>query len=270
MSPTARSRALAQPLARALAELRSVVASGSAFEPRSAHRVFTVGTTDYGAFVLVPRMMRRLEAEAPSVEIVVRPLPAALAEALEDERIDLALTVYPEPRATLVAQKLFDERFVCVLRQGHPALRRASRRMDLETFTSLSHVQIAPRGQRGGPVDDWLARTGKSRHVALRVADFLVAPFVVADTDLVLTLPSRVAHVFARSHGLRVVEPPGELPRFTAWQVWHQRRQREAAHAWLRGVLSDVAAAERQAARQRERRGRVPADGAMRRRGAPP
>jgi DNA-binding transcriptional LysR family regulator len=249
MSPTARARALAHPLARALAELRSVVSSGSAFEPRSTRRVFTVAVADYGSFVLMPALMRRLGVEAPSVEIVVRQFPSALAEALEEERIDLVISPAPEPRATLVAQKLFDDGFVCILRRDHPALRRASRRLDLETFTSLSHVQIAPRGNRGGPVDDWLARAGKTRHIALRIADFLVAPLVVAETDLVLTLPSRIAHVFARSHGLRVVEPPLDVPRVTMWQVWHQRRNQEPAHAWLRRVLSEVAAAERKGPR---------------------
>jgi DNA-binding transcriptional LysR family regulator len=221
-----------------------VVSSGSAFEPGTARRVFTVGMADYGSFVLMPGLMRRLGAEAPAVEIVVRPVPSALAEALEDERVDLAVSPYPEPRATLAAQKLFDDGFVCLLRHDHPALRRGSRRLDLKTYTSLSHVQIAPRGTRGGMVDDWLASAGQTRHVALRIADFLVAPLVVAATDLVLTLPARLAHVFAHSHGLRVVAPPAELPRVTLWQIWHQRRNQEPAHAWLRGVLRDAAATQ--------------------------
>jgi DNA-binding transcriptional LysR family regulator len=244
MSATVRARALAQPLSRALAELRSVVSSGSAFDPRSARRVFTVASADYGSFVLMPGLMRRLGAEAPSVEVVVRPLPSAPAEALEDEQIDLAVLPFPESRATIVAQKLFDDRFVCVLRRDHPALRRAARRLDMETFTTLSHLQITPRGRPGGTLDDWLTRAGKTRHVALRIADFLVAPIVVAETDLVLTLPSRIAHVYARSYGLRVMEPPGDIPSVTIWQIWHQRRRQDPAHAWLRGMLSEVAAAE--------------------------
>jgi DNA-binding transcriptional LysR family regulator len=243
MAATARARVLAQPLTRALVELRSVVSSGSAFEPRSARRVFTIATADYCSFVLMPALMRRLGAEAPSVEIVVRPVPSAYAEALEEERVDVVVVPFPEARATLVAQKLFEERFVCVVRDGHPALRRRARRLDVETFVALSHVQIAPRGGRGGPVDDWLAQAGRSRHVALRIADFLVAPIVVAQTDLVLTLPSRIAQEFAKLHGLRVLEPPGELPGITMWQVWHQRRRQEPAHAWLRGVLREVGAA---------------------------
>jgi len=238
MAPTHRARALAQPLSRALTELRSVVTSGTAFAPETARRSFTLGTADYGALVVMPTLMRQLQEQAPGVEIVLRPVPAALAEALEDERIDLALSPYPEPRAALAAQKLFDERFVCVLRRDHPALRKSPRKLDLATFTSLSHVQIAPRGAPGGVVDDLLAQSGAARHVALRVADFLVAPLVVAASDLVLTLPERVARVFAESHGLHIVEPPMALPTFTIWQIWHERRRQEPGHAWLRGLVA--------------------------------
>jgi len=237
MSPTPRARALAEPLTRALTELRSVLSSGTSFDARTSRRRFTIGTADYGALVVIPPLMKRLGREAPMVEVVQRPVPAAPADALEDERLDVVLSVQLEPRATLSAQKLFDERLVCVLRAGHPALARRRRALDLETFASLSHVQVAPRGSPGGVVDDLLARSGVSRHVALRVADFLVAPLVVAESDLVLTVPERVARVFAPSHGLAVVEPPESLPTFTMWMVWHERRRHDPAHAWLRGVV---------------------------------
>ncbi len=238
MMPTPRARALAKPLSRALAELRSVVSSGTPFDPATARRSFTIATADYGALVLMPDVMKRLGREAPHIELVLRPVPQEFGDALLDERFDLVLSPYPEPRATLAAQKLFDERFVCVLRNGHPAVRANQRNLDLETFVALSHVQIAPGGTPGGVVDELLAKLGKARHVALRVSEFLVAPLVVATSDLVLTLPERVARVFAESYGLRVLEPPFPVPTFAIWQIWHERRRKEPAHAWLRGVLA--------------------------------
>jgi DNA-binding transcriptional LysR family regulator len=241
MAPTPRARALAQPLARALAELRSVVRTGTEFDAASSRRVFALASPDYSAFLLMPPLLERLGREAPGVEIISRPAPPSPAEPLEEERIDIALTPYPEPRSTLVAQKLFTERFVCVVRRGHPAVGKTQRKLDLATFTSLGHVQIAPRGSRGGVVDDQLAKLGKTRHVALRVADFLVAPAVVARSDLVLTLPARVARATAGPHGLRVLDPPFAVPGFSVYQVWHERRRHEPGHAWLRGVLAEVA-----------------------------
>jgi DNA-binding transcriptional LysR family regulator len=238
MTPTPRARALAQPLARALVELRSVVASGAEFDPATSRRAFTLGTADYAAFILAPAVMQRLGRDAPNVELVLRPVPSAIALPLEEERLDLALTPYPEARATLVAQKLFSDRFVCVVREGHPAIGKSQRKLDLATFTELSHVQIAPRGARGGAVDEHLARLGKTRRVALRVADFLVAPAVVARSELVLTLPERVARPLAEPLGLRILEPPFAVPAFSMFQVWHERRRNDAAHAWLRGLVA--------------------------------
>jgi DNA-binding transcriptional LysR family regulator len=240
MAPTPRARALAQPLARALADLRSVVVSGADFDAATSRRAFALATADYAAYVLLPGVMEHLGREAPHVELVMRPMPAAIALPLEEERLDLVITPYPEARASLVAQKLFTERFVCVVREGHPAVARSQRKLDLATFTALSHVQIAPRGTRGGAVDEHLARLGKTRRVALRVADFLVAPAVVAGSDLVLTLPERVARPLAGPFGLRVLEPPFAVPAFTMFQVWHERRRGDPAHAWLRGLLAQA------------------------------
>jgi DNA-binding transcriptional LysR family regulator len=249
MALTPRARTLAQPLARALYELRSVVRSGSTFEPATARCLFTIGTYDEPVMLLFPGLMRRLQREAPFIQVVVRPLPAVLGQALEEEQIDLAITVRPDLRATLVAQKLYDVRYVCVLRRGHPALRDSPGKLDLEAFVSLSHVQVAAvaltMGGFGTPpwssfVDDFLERMGKTRHVVLRVPGFLTVPFVVAQSDLVATLPESAARIFADSHDLRIVEPPEPFPRERMYQVWHQRRQHDPAHAWFREVLGGV------------------------------
>ncbi len=238
MVPTARARSLAQPLSRALADLRAVVATGSAFDPAVARRAFTIATADYGTMVLVPALMARIAREAPGIEVVVRPFPDEVVQALEDERIDVALSPYPEPRAALVGQRLFTERFVCVVRLGHPA---AKKRFDLDAYCAASHVQIAPRGTRGGAVDDLLARQRRSRHVALRIADFLVAPLVVLETDLVLTLPARIAALYAETHPLVVLDTPFSRMSFTMWQTWLARRREEPAHTWFRNLVAAVA-----------------------------
>src|SRR6185503_16711527 len=99
---------------------------------------------------------------------------------------------------------------------------------------------IAPSGRGGGIVDEVLASRGLRRRVALVVSHFMVAPLVVARSDLVLTLPMRVAETFARFVPLETLEPPVELPRFTLVQSWHERRQEDPAHAWLRGLLAEV------------------------------
>jgi DNA-binding transcriptional LysR family regulator len=243
MLPTPRARALTQPLRRVLDDVRAVISSGPTFDPATATRAFSIGTADYGALVILPALMARVSREAPGVEIVMRPSPGSgrdgdeIEKALADETIDLVLSPYPESRASMVRRKLFEERFVCLLRRRHPALKKG---LDLDAFVAASHVQIAPRGTRGGVVDDLLEKRGLRRRVALRTTDFLVAPLVVASSDLILTAPERLARVFAESHGLAVVDPPMSVPGFTMYELSHAVRRHDAAHAWLRKTIAEV------------------------------
>ena len=142
------------------------------------------------------------------------------------------------PPAAIHARTLYDERFVCVVRRDHP---RVKRTLDLATFAALPHVFIAPRGTPGGVVDEALAKLGLERRVALAVPHFLVAPHVVAGSDLVLTIGARVAYAFAEILPLRVLEPPLEIPSFTVRMIWHERQHHDAGLQWFRALTADVA-----------------------------
>jgi DNA-binding transcriptional LysR family regulator len=128
--------------------------------------------------------------------------------------------------------------FVCVVREDHPVVKK---RLSLDDFIALPHALVAPRGEGGSVVDSALARIGKKRRVAVEIPHFLVAPHVVRETDLVLTLAARVATSLAPLLGLRQLAPPLELMRFTMTMVWHERQQVDPAHVWLRELIATVA-----------------------------
>jgi DNA-binding transcriptional LysR family regulator len=91
-------------------------------------------------------------------------------------------------------------------------------------------------------VDDALAPRGLTRRIALTVPHFLVAPLVIASSDLVLTLAERVARSFVTMAPLEIREPPIAVRGFTMYQSWHERRRGDPAHAWLRGLVAEVCA----------------------------
>jgi DNA-binding transcriptional LysR family regulator len=101
-------------------------------------------------------------------------------------------------------------------------------------------VQIAPGGLPGGPLDDVLSARGLSRTVSVRVPHFLVAPLLVARTDLVLTAPRRVVEAFADFAGLHVFEPPIRLPTFAIQQAWLARHHADPTHRWFRAQVKDA------------------------------
>ncbi|HEU4406032.1 MAG TPA: hypothetical protein VFS43_12260 [Polyangiaceae bacterium] len=91
---------------------------------------------------------------------------------------------------------------------------RVRGKLTLEAYVELAHVQIAPAGDLGGPVDVALSERGHSRRVAVRTPAFLAAPLLTAHSDLVLTAPSLVLKALAAPLGLRLYPPPLELPGF--------------------------------------------------------
>lgn len=235
---TPRAEALGPALTRALGELEALVLDRPSFDPKTARLRFTLCTVDFVEALLLPALGAHLDRHAPGIELsVVRP-DADFERLLEDGSVDLVLGVKRERMAAVVWRKLFREEFVCLLRKGHPALRG---RFTLERFLELGHVMIGTGVGGASPVDDALAALGKRRRVALRLATFLVLPEVVASSDLVATHPLRLA---ARSiERLCLVErpPPLRVPGFEIHAGWHERRRRDAAHAWLRETVAAVA-----------------------------
>jgi len=239
--PTARAEALAGPLRDALAGLRTAVTGPRPFDPATARRRFTIATPDYTELVMLPALTRAIGQAAPGIDLLLRTYEHTVADQLARGDFDVAIGILlPEnDRPGVRTRRLFDERFVCMVRKGHPAL---GKRWTLERFVALDHALIAPSGRPGGAVDDALAERGLSRRVALLIPHFLAAPFVIAQTDLVLTLPERVALTFAETLPLELLPPPLPVPGFAMILLWHDRSHHDPAHAWLRERIVEVAA----------------------------
>ncbi len=198
--------------------------------------------------MLLPRVAARLAREARRASIcgscTCSRTRTCRGPSLSTGAVDLAIApLRPEDeRPGIYGKKIFDERFVCVVRKGHPL---AAKKLTLARFAAASHALISPRGKEGGFVDDALARLGMKRRVAVAVPHFLVAPHLVASSDLLLTVARRIAEVLAEPLGLAVLAPPPELALdgFTMSLVWHERTHGDPMARWLREVLVAEAAA---------------------------
>ena len=240
MVPTVRAEELREPLREALRALEAVVTPKRAFDPATAKMKIVLATNDYAQFVLLPPLIEKLQERAPGMDLRVRELgSAAPTERLATGEVDLALTLgLPEHvPESLYRRDLFQLDLVSVVRADHP---RVGDVLDLETFTSLSHILVSPKGDDVGVVDFTLERLGKKRRVAVVVPHFMVAPHLVATTDMVLTTARSVVESFAQFLPIRLMEPPMELERGTISMVWHPRSHRDRAHRWLRGQIEEV------------------------------
>jgi DNA-binding transcriptional LysR family regulator len=242
MVPTARAEGLGAPIRRALEEIRGALRSPAAFVPATARRKIAISTSDYGEIVLLPRLVARLRREAPGIDLRLTSFVEDASGVLGAGSTDLVIAPLRsrDEAGGVRTRKLFNESFVCVVRRGHPLTQKP---LTLARFAAADHALISPRGRDGSFVDDALARVGLARRVVVTVPHFLVAPHLVASSELVLTLAARVAAILAEPLGLTVLRPPKELrlEGFTISALWHERTQQDPAHAWIRGLLAEVA-----------------------------
>lgn len=240
-------RMVLTPRAEALrGEVREVIAAAErlyappALAIEALERTFVLRATDYVLLVLGERLDVVLGERAPGLGLRVVPNALDDAEALRRGDADLAVGIYGALPPELRARPLISDRFVCVLRAGHPALEENGA-LSLDAYLALEHVQVAPRGQPGGYVDDTLASLGHARRVSRAVPSFWAAMRMVAGTDRALTVSARVGALLAPSLSLVCVDPPLSLRPYALSMLWHPRFDDDAAHAWLRARLLDVA-----------------------------
>lgn len=241
LAPTARAQQLAGPLRDLTRDTQRLLGSRGTFEPGRLRRTFTVASSDLGEVVVLPRLLKRLAQQAPGVVLNVTFVGGQVDDLVHAGKVDLAWGVGFQPLAGLMAQTLFEERNVCVVRQGHP---RVDAALTLEDFVREHHVAVSPRGKGRDIVDDALEERGHQRQVVLRLQHFVTAPLVVASTDLLLVAPSRVAQALAAVAPLRILEPPLPLPTFSFAQAFGEMHREDPAHQWLRAQVVAACALE--------------------------
>ncbi len=234
MIPTDRALALQDPLRAALDQLRHVVQQQAGFDPRTSSATINVAVTDYVQVAVVLPLFAKLATEAPGLRMGLRQLDREkLVGQMEQGEIDLALLTPSAAPDALRIRHLFDETYVVILREGHPA---SSGPLSLEVFCGLDHVIAAPRGSGfSGQADLALEALGYERRVVMSVANFLVVPEIVRTSDLVAVVPRQL--VVNHSDGLRISEPPLHIPSFSISMVWHERAQAAPEHRWFRRQL---------------------------------
>jgi len=238
MEPTSRALALKGPVRQALLQIETALSAQPEFDPRTAQRTFVVAATDYMEFLVLPRLMRVLQTEAPGIDIRVRSLQLnAPEEPLDSGDVDFAFGYFIDVPKRLNRRHLFTETMTCLVRADHPVLYQS---WNLERFVELSHLFVATRQGSTGVVDNLLAERGLSRRIALVVPHFLVVPYIIAESDLLVTVNSRIAETYVRELPLRTLPPPLDLPEFPITMLWHPRGDGDPGIAWLRKTLVEI------------------------------
>lgn len=235
MVPTLRAQQLAPALKQILSDINALLQPAQ-FDPLTAALTFTLAATDYALKAVVVPFIAALKVRAPGIRVRVIPVePERLAAQFEQGKIDLALLTPSTTPGDLHSRTLYEERYVCMLRADHPD---AQQPLNLARFCALEHILVSYEGESfWGVTDDALAKVGYSRRIGLSVSSFLVLPEVLAISEMIAVVPSRLVRADA---AICVQEPPVAIPGFTKSMAWHERTHRDPAQQWLRELLHET------------------------------
>jgi DNA-binding transcriptional LysR family regulator len=237
--PTLRAMHLYAEIERLLPSLEGLL-RGADFDPATATDTFRIAATDYATSVVFPGFMARTTTLAPHVALEIFPFTDTVFRRLETNALDLALWVNSAP-SELRSQVLFNDCFMCLVRDGHPMGKKP---LTLERYLSYSHAMVTLAEGRQGIIDEALDEKGLKRRVQLKIPYFASAAWTIEHSDMVLTVPKRLAKRLVKVARIRMIEPPIELEEFRYIQVWHPRMDSDPAHQWLRRMFAEAAVAD--------------------------
>lgn len=242
VKPTARAESLWPAVRRALAELEEAVAPRS-FELAKAHVTFRMAMADATAAILLPRLVRLIESDAPGIDVRMVPLTTREPRPmLLRGDIDLAIGFFPGVVAQLQGatetpirhERLYRGQYVCVMRQHHPL---ASENLTLDQYCNANHLLVSFSGRARGLVDDALLTLNRERRILLTVNQFFTAGKVVTASNLLMVLPRHLIAATGMTDALIVKELPFPMPDVHIDMLWHERDARNPGHRWLRDLL---------------------------------
>lgn len=247
MVPTQHGESLLKPAKRILDEAESLFVRKAPFEPEQAARTFNIAAPDYLDARFLPDVVSQLRRGSPNSKVVIHALGPGLdyLRMLSDGEMDLVIANWDEPPAHLHISKLFEDPIICTMRADSPYARRtAADAMTLEDYLSLPHVapsQMLPGYH--GVIDAFLEREGLQRRVAVESPYFGVIPYMLTQSDLVLTTGRQFIRAYEKTLPLKSFTVPVKFPPMRFYHLWHQRVHQSTEHKWLRDQVSGVARA---------------------------
>ncbi len=211
------------------------------FDPGETRRVFRLGATEYAALTVVPPLVRALHAQAPGATFELQHLDERMVDRLESGVLDLAFWATDPPATPLAIAELFRETHIGVIDRGHPLAARAKQGLvTLDDYLAYPHARMSYGVATPNPIDAALGDLRRERRVAVVTASFQSALASLADSNLIVTVPSRVVAYFESGMPLVRFQPPLPLSDYPYYALWHRRTDADPAIQWLRGVIFDL------------------------------
>jgi DNA-binding transcriptional LysR family regulator len=240
MLPSSFARTIIGPVRQALLTLEHGLFPSQGFDPKRTPRRFVVGLRDVLETVWLPVLVRQAREEGSALQLVsARVSRSELETDLSAGALDLAIEI-PLPVSSAVRHReITQDRLVVMARRQHPVVRGG---LDVESYLAHSHVFVSSRRKGPGVEDLVLRQRGQHRRIVLRCQNYLAACQVVRETDLLLTIPERLARSLPLEDETCLLPFPCETPPLSIHMYWHASADNDPANMWLRGQIERLAA----------------------------
>lgn len=236
MVPSFFAAQLYETFRKSILDIEDAVERTKSFTPARATQRFRIAMSDVGEIFFLPHIMSRLQALAPDVEIDILEVEInKLEDWLSTNKVDAAVCNRGALSIDSAAETLFVDHYVCLASRTHP---RVCNVLTMADYLAERHILVTPETGHN-LVEERLRELGCTRKIALRLPHFSVLPDVVAKTELLLTIPSRMANLFAARHELQALPLPFKVRELDVMLRWPKHSETIPAQRWLIALLKE-------------------------------
>jgi len=238
MQPTPYAQQIAEPIANALLNVRQALNQQEQFAPLQSNRHFVIAMTDAGEIHFMPPLLEHCNSVAPGIGISsVRLSAIDWQDALATGKVDLVVGAFAEVPESLYHRRLFSQHCVTMFRQGHPF---SGKKVALADFLKARHLIVASQESPYNLINERLGKAGVNQSAQFRIPYFTSAPYIVSTTDMVVTVPQKLAERASIPFNLAYIRPPLRLPPLHTSIFWHRRFNQDSGNQWLRALIGEI------------------------------
>ncbi len=238
MYPTPRALELQPKITELMQQVEEIV-SVNAFEPSHATQTFTLALADHGRFLILPKLVKRLQTLAPKVTLNTVCFDAGFSPMdFETKKIDLGIGIEMNDMRAFHCESLFKEGPVCIS--------MSNKKLSLAAYRKASHVAVKYNPDtKLSFVDEILKLKEIERQVVTTASNLMTGLEIVANTKCIGTFPKRLCEYFQPRYQYHIQKAPFKIQSCDVQMVWHKRHETCLANQWLRQLIIDIACDEK-------------------------
>jgi len=240
MRPTPLAQNLLPEVQSALSQLNQALQVAHRFDASKSDKTYCLALRDVIEATMLPPLMQNLSEQAPQVKVSTTRIDRKdMSQKLASGELDFAVDVLLPNAPQVKHQKIIEDELVVLVNSQLP---QHSQAMNEDGYLQAKHIVVSSRSSGPDLVDYALSSRGLNRNIHLRCQQYYAACQVVANSDLVLTMPKRYALVLSRHfNNIEIMAMPIHSSNVDIHLYWHQSRDKDPASVWFRGFIQSLA-----------------------------